>query len=127
MAEPNGKNVKNWIISSQAPKLVMIEHGEGSESRWLWVSNDGLTNLMRLKVYSDPIGNFRDCLDCYHNGHKINDGDEFAYAAGPRGRGGTSKFGSRSLPNYQSCKQQVDYRHLPGFDVGKLPVHAPGY
>jgi hypothetical protein len=25
--------VKDWIISSQAPKLVMIEHGEGSESR----------------------------------------------------------------------------------------------
>ena len=31
--EPDGKNVKDWIISSQAPKLVMIEHGEGSESR----------------------------------------------------------------------------------------------
>jgi hypothetical protein len=50
--------VKDWAIRSQAPKLVMIEHGEGSESRRLWVSNDGLTNLMRLKVYSGPIGNY---------------------------------------------------------------------
>jgi len=31
---PKGNKVKDWIISSQAPKLVMIEHGEGSESRW---------------------------------------------------------------------------------------------
>ena len=48
----NGNNVKNWVIRSQAPKLVMIEHGEGSTSRRLWVSNEGLINLMRLKVYS---------------------------------------------------------------------------
>jgi len=38
----------------------MIEHGEGSESRRLWVSNDGLINLMRLKVYSGPLGNLWD-------------------------------------------------------------------
>ena len=44
--------MKDWIISSQAPKLVMIEHGEGSESRRLWVLNDGLINLIMLKVYS---------------------------------------------------------------------------
>jgi hypothetical protein len=60
MAEPNGKNVKNWIISSQAPKLVMIEHGEGSESRRLRVSNDGLINLMRHKVYSGLTRNGKD-------------------------------------------------------------------
>ena len=24
IAEPNGKNVKDWIISSQAPNLVMV-------------------------------------------------------------------------------------------------------
>ena len=52
--------MKNWIISSQVPKLVMIEHGKGSESRCLWVSNDGLTNQMRLKVYSGLIRNCKD-------------------------------------------------------------------
>jgi hypothetical protein len=55
--EPDGKNVKDWIISSQAPKLAMIEHGEGSESRRLWVLNDGLINLIMLKVYSDLTRN----------------------------------------------------------------------
>jgi hypothetical protein len=52
MAETNGKNVKDWIISSQAPKLVMIEHGEGSESRRSRVLNEGVINLIRHKVYS---------------------------------------------------------------------------
>ena len=41
----------------------MIEHGEGSESRRLWVLNDGLINLIRLKVYSTPIGNFREFME----------------------------------------------------------------
>ena len=45
-----GKNVEDWTIRSQAPKLVMIEHGEGSTTRRWWVSNDGLINQMRLKV-----------------------------------------------------------------------------
>ena len=27
IAEPNGKNVKDWAIRSQDPKLVMIEYG----------------------------------------------------------------------------------------------------
>jgi hypothetical protein len=52
--------VKDWIISSQAPKLAMIEHGEGSESRRLWVLNDGLINLIMLKVYSDLTRNGKD-------------------------------------------------------------------
>jgi hypothetical protein len=26
IAEPDGKNVEDWAIRSQAPKLVMIEH-----------------------------------------------------------------------------------------------------
>ena len=38
----------------------MIEHGEGSTSRRLWVSYEGLINLMRLKVYSGVIGNSDD-------------------------------------------------------------------
>jgi hypothetical protein len=58
--EPDGKNVKDWIISSQAPKLAMIEHGEGSESRRLWVLNDGLINLIMLKVYSGLTRNGKD-------------------------------------------------------------------
>ncbi len=52
--------MKDWIISSQAPKLAMIEHGEGSESRRLWVLNDGLINLIMLKVYSGLARNGKD-------------------------------------------------------------------
>ena len=52
--------MKDWIISSQAPKLVMIEHGEGSESRRLWVLSDGLINLIMLKVYSGLTRNGKD-------------------------------------------------------------------
>jgi len=50
MTENNGNNVKDWAIRSQAPKLVMIEYGEGSTTRRLWVLYDGLINLIRLKV-----------------------------------------------------------------------------
>jgi len=39
-----------WVIRSQAPNLAMIEYGEGSTTRWLWVLYDGLTNLIKLKV-----------------------------------------------------------------------------
>jgi hypothetical protein len=38
----------------------MIEHGEGSESRRLWVLNDGLINLIMLKVYSGLTRNGKD-------------------------------------------------------------------
>jgi len=37
IAEPNGKKVNNWVIRSQAPKPVIPGHGEGSETRCLWV------------------------------------------------------------------------------------------
>ena len=37
IAVPNGNNAKDWAIRSQAPKPVMQGHGEGSETRWLWV------------------------------------------------------------------------------------------
>lgn len=48
----------------------MIEHGEGSESRRLWVLYDGLINLIRHKVYSVPLGNLWEIH-----------GNEFTYAA----------------------------------------------
>jgi len=38
----------------------MIEHGEGSESRRLWVLSDGLINLIMLKVYSGLTRNGKD-------------------------------------------------------------------
>jgi len=57
IAEPNGKNMKDWAIRSQVPNLVMVEYGKGSESRCSRVSNDGLANRMMLKVYSVPFGN----------------------------------------------------------------------
>jgi len=50
MTVPKGNNSHHRAISSQAPKLVMVEYGEGSETRRLRVSNDGLTNPMRQKV-----------------------------------------------------------------------------
>jgi len=50
IAEPNGNNVKNWIIRSQVPDLAMIENGKGSTTRRQWVSNEGLINRMRHKV-----------------------------------------------------------------------------
>lgn len=50
-------------IRSQAPKLVMIEHGEGSETVWLLVTNDDLINLMWLKRQSNPI---REDVMIYH-------------------------------------------------------------
>ena len=37
---PNGKNEKDWEIRSQAPKPAKQGHGEGSETRWLWVRGD---------------------------------------------------------------------------------------
>jgi hypothetical protein len=43
-----------WVIRSQAPKcdicIIMLAHGEGSETRWKWVNNDGVSNLNWLKV-----------------------------------------------------------------------------
>jgi hypothetical protein len=50
MTVPNGKNLHHRAISIQAPNLVMAEYGEGSETRWLRVLNDGLANLIRHKV-----------------------------------------------------------------------------
>ena len=41
-----GKKDEDWAIRSQAPKPVLVGHGEGSESRRWWVTNDGLANLM---------------------------------------------------------------------------------
>ena len=59
--------MKDWIISSQAPKLVMIEHGEGSESRRLWVLSDGLINLIMLKVYSGLTRNGKERMTKPYN------------------------------------------------------------
>lgn len=36
MAVPNGNNVRDWAIRSQAPKVVMQDYGEGSTTRWFW-------------------------------------------------------------------------------------------
>ncbi len=50
MVPGDGENVKLELISSQAPKPVMVGHGEGSETRRRSVGNDGLINLILLKV-----------------------------------------------------------------------------
>ena len=49
-AEPNGNKVKNWITRSHAPKLAMIEHGEGSTTKRQWFINEGLINLIWNKI-----------------------------------------------------------------------------
>ena len=42
-----GKNENDiWAIRSQAPKSVMQGYGEGSETRWLSVTNEGIAILM---------------------------------------------------------------------------------
>jgi hypothetical protein len=50
MTVHKGDNLHHKTISSQAPNLVMVEYGEGSETRRLRVLHDGLTNLIRHKV-----------------------------------------------------------------------------
>ena len=50
------KKVKNellkakWAIRSQASKSVMIGYEEGSETKWSWVINEGLINLIWHKI-----------------------------------------------------------------------------
>ena len=46
----DGKNIKLGTISSQAPKPVMTGNGEGSETRRRSVGNEGIVNLILLKV-----------------------------------------------------------------------------
>jgi hypothetical protein len=41
-----GKNELNWAIRSQVPKPVLVGQGKGSETKWLSVTSDSLTNLM---------------------------------------------------------------------------------
>jgi hypothetical protein len=42
-----GKNELDWAIRIQAPKSVLMAgQGEGSETKWLSVINDGLANLI---------------------------------------------------------------------------------
>ena len=50
IAEPDGNKAKNWIIRSQAPKLAMIEHGEGSTTKRRWFINEGLINRIWNKI-----------------------------------------------------------------------------
>jgi hypothetical protein len=31
------KYVLKWAISSQVPKVTMLDYGKGSETKWIWV------------------------------------------------------------------------------------------
>jgi hypothetical protein len=53
----------------------MIEHGEGSESRRLWVLNDGVINLIMLKVYSGLTRNGKDYVSSTKPYNADFDGD----------------------------------------------------
>jgi hypothetical protein len=101
-----GKNVKDWAIRSQAPKLVMTEHGEGPESRRSWVLNDGLVTLIMLKVYSDLTINGKEKLA----------GNEFTYVSGPGVGVRINKFGRSAIPDNKSKQQRADNRDIPGFN-----------
>lgn len=46
------KNVKDWTIRRRDPKPAMIGHGSVSETAKASVPNEGLINLMGLKVQS---------------------------------------------------------------------------
>jgi len=43
-------NLMKLAIRIQAPKSAMIGYGEGSTTKWFWVLNDGLINLIRHKI-----------------------------------------------------------------------------
>ena len=45
-----GKKAKDWAIRSQAPKPVMIGHGEGSETKRKSGDNDGLISQNPHKI-----------------------------------------------------------------------------
>jgi hypothetical protein len=36
IADPNGNNVKIWMIRSQVPNGDILAHGKGSETKWVW-------------------------------------------------------------------------------------------
>jgi hypothetical protein len=42
------------------PKSDMLAHGRASETERIWVDNEGLSNLRRLKIQSTPYGNIGD-------------------------------------------------------------------
>ena len=56
IADPNGKNVKDWIICHREPKSVLVGYGSGSTNAKQSACNDGLANLNMLKVRSTPNG-----------------------------------------------------------------------
>ncbi len=41
------------------PKTAMIGNGRASETERIWVDNEGLINLNRLKIQSIPLGKLR--------------------------------------------------------------------
>lgn len=41
------------------PKTAMIGNGRASETERIWVGNEGLINLNRLKIQSIPLGKLR--------------------------------------------------------------------
>ena len=55
MTDPNGKNVKDWVICRRLPNLVMVEYGSVSTIAKRWVSDEGLANQSLLKVRSSPL------------------------------------------------------------------------
>ncbi len=56
------KNVKDWTIRRRDPKPDMIGHGSVSETAKASVPNEGLINLMGLKVQSSRYRNIMDPL-----------------------------------------------------------------
>jgi hypothetical protein len=44
------RSYSKLAIRSQAPNLVMIEYGEGSETKWMQVLYDGVITLIKLKI-----------------------------------------------------------------------------
>jgi hypothetical protein len=62
IAEPNGKNVKDWAIRSVTSCVRCIAkyrvgYGGHSETERVLVGNDELTTLNWLKIQSGPLGN----------------------------------------------------------------------
>jgi len=53
-----GNNVEDWAISRIMSKSAMLGYDRFSENGCWVVYDEGLSNLSRLKVRSDSIGNF---------------------------------------------------------------------
>ena len=57
MTEPNGNNVKDWVIRSATTCCRLADYGGHSETERVSVNNEGLAIPSLLKIQSGSLGN----------------------------------------------------------------------